>query len=332
MITGSVSNYLEPFVNVTLTCVDRSEIGLAAIIDSGFNGGLTLPQALVDRLGWPFMSSEEVVLANGNVYSMKTYRGLVKWKGEDRITTVFISESKASLGTALLDGSELWIQFRRGGDVVISEIMLDRQLTPKSLTKPLLGLVGGIGSGKSVVASALAERGGFLITADSFGHEALEQPDILARIAERWQDRVLDDQGKVDRKKMAAIVFASSVERTNLEALVFPFIEERIRAELAKAQADPQIPFIVLDAAIMLEAGWNNVCSRIVYVHAPRAIRLERLMTNRGWNAQDIANREAAQLPLSVKAARADAAIDNSGTVENTRRQVDALLRSWHIL
>jgi dephospho-CoA kinase len=204
--------------------------------------------------------------------------------------------------------------------------------TSVSQSKPLIGLVGGMGAGKSLVAAALAAHGGRIITADAFGHQALEQPEILARIAERWKDRVLDEHGNVDRQKMGAIVFASPVERANLEGLVFPYIETRIRAEIARAQADPKLLFIVLDAAIMLEAGWNNVCSRIVYVHAPRAIRLERLMSSRGWSAQDIANREAVQLPLAVKASRAHAAIDNSANEENTRKQVDALLRSWHIL
>lgn len=201
-----------------------------------------------------------------------------------------------------------------------------------SQSKALIGLVGGIGSGKSLVASAFAAHGGHIITADAFGHEALQQPEILARIAERWKDRVLDEHGNVDRKKMGAIVFASPVERTNLEALVFPWIENSIRAEIAKAQADPKVPFVVLDAAIMLEAGWNKVCSKIVYVHAPRALRIERLTAARGWTADELAQRESAQLPLAVKAARADAAVDNSGSAENTRKQVDALLWLWHIL
>jgi dephospho-CoA kinase len=202
-------------------------------------------------------------------------------------------------------------------------------VTPSGPRKPIIGLVGGLGSGKSRVAETFARNGAALVTADAFGHEALEQPEILARIAQRWGERVLDGQGNVDRKKMGSIVFASPVERANLELLVFPWIESRIREEIERAQAGPRTRFIVLDAAIMLEAGWNNVCDKIVYVHAPRAVRLERLRTHRGWTAEQVANRESAQLPLSVKASRADVAVDNSGDVESAEAQVDLLLKNW---
>lgn len=186
-----------------------------------------------------------------------------------------------------------------------------------------------MGSGKSSVAEKFVQHGAALISADPFGHEALERPEILSKIANRWGDRVVDDNGVVSRKKLGAIVFASPVERANLEHLVFPWIELRIREEIAKANADSEVGFIVLDAAIMLEAGWNNECDRIVYVHAPRALRLERLSVQRGWSMDDVAHRETAQLPLSVKASRADAAVDNSGSAEDIAKQVDSLVKSW---
>ncbi len=200
-----------------------------------------------------------------------------------------------------------------------------------SKRKPIVGLVGGMGSGKSCVARAFAKHGGFLVAGDLLGHEALLQPDILARITQRWGDRALGTDGKVDRKKLGKIVFASPVERANLELLVFPYIEKRIREELAKAQADPRATFVVLDAAIMLEAGWNKECDWVVYIHAPREARLQRLATQRSWTADDVADREYAQLPLAVKAARADVAVDNSGSVDQTQRQVDSLIQQWHL-
>src|SRR5262249_44767943 len=110
-----------------------------------------------------------------------------------------------------------------------------------------------------------------------------------------------------------------------------PWIEKRIREEVAKAHNDPNAPFVVLDAAIMLEAGWNNTCNRIVYVHAPRAVRLERLQGQRGFSAEDVAKRETVQHPLAIKASRADAAIDNTGSVEETQKQVDAIVKEWRL-
>src|SRR5437660_405862 len=97
--------------------------------------------------------------------------------------------------------------------------------TPHML--PTIGIVGGIGSGKSVVAQAMVKHGGYLIAADQLGHEALKQADIKAKLVERWGDAILDANGDADRKKISAIVFADPGELKALEALVFPFIEQR---------------------------------------------------------------------------------------------------------
>ena len=332
MISGSVASDLTPGISITLIGMNERELEIEVEVDTGFTGALTLPAEIIESMGWPFQTNQTVKLADGKDYLMPLFRGIIRWKGEPRIFGVHSSLSKTLLGLEILEGHDLWMQVKRGGMVVISELSPDAIPKPEPTTKPLIGLVGGIGSGKSLVAAAIADRGGLVITADAIGHEALEQPEILARIAERWKERVLDEHGNVDRKKLGAIVFASPVERANLELLVFPWIENRMRADIARAQADPKVPFIVLDAAIMLEAGWNKVCTRIVYIHAPRSARIERLTTKRGWTPDDLAHRESAQLPLAVKASRADVAVDNSGSPENTRKQVDALLRSWHIL
>jgi dephospho-CoA kinase len=196
--------------------------------------------------------------------------------------------------------------------------------------KPVLGLVGGIGAGKSTVANALARHGGRIVAGDPLGHEALEQPDILARVAEIWGERgILTPAGQVDRKKFGRIVFPSPVERSRLEHLVHPYIERRIREEVDKALADPAARFVVLDAAIMLEAGWDGVCDKLIYVDAPRPVRLARVQRQRKWTDQDLANREAVQMPPDKKKERADAVIDNGGSPEVTIAQVDALVKSW---
>lgn len=195
------------------------------------------------------------------------------------------------------------------------------------MRKPVLGLIGGIGSGKSVVAEEFARHGARIISGDRLGHEALRQPGIRERVVQRWGSDVLDGQGEVDRRKLGAIVFADDAERKALENIVFPFIEEGIRSEIEKAQNDPAVKLVVLDAAIMLEAGWNNVCDRIVYVDSPRALRLERLARQRGWTEKEVARREQAQMSLEEKAARADVKLDNSGSRAQTARQVEDLLK-----
>lgn len=195
-------------------------------------------------------------------------------------------------------------------------------------TKTVIGLIGGIGSGKSSVAAEFAKRGARVLSGDEFGHEALRRPDIKEQVMRRWGSEILKD-GEVDRRKLAQVVFADPVERRALEALVFPWITRRLDEEVAAAKADPGVPFIVVDAAVMLEAGWNNVCDRIVYVDAPRELRLARLAQQRGWTEKEVTAREQAQLPANEKMKRADHVLDNSGTPEETARQIDYLLRLW---
>lgn len=197
--------------------------------------------------------------------------------------------------------------------------------------KLVVGLIGGIGSGKSTVAEELRQRGARIISGDAMGHEGLERPDIRRQIVERWGDNVLDENGKVNRRKVAEIVFKDSAERRALEGMVFPWIEKRVTEEILAAQSAADCKLVVLDAAILLEAGWSHVCDRIVYVHADRDTRLERVAAQRGWTAEEVAQREQAQLSLSEKASRADDVIENSGALEQTARQVERLLGKWGI-
>jgi dephospho-CoA kinase len=198
-----------------------------------------------------------------------------------------------------------------------------------SSSKPVIGLIGGIGSGKSQVAAALARRGARVIAADELAHAALRQPELRERIVARWGPGVLDERGEVSRRRLGAIVFADAAERRALEEIVHPWIQQRIREEAAAAGSDPAVRLIVLDAAIMLEAGWHGVCDRLIYVDAPREVRLRRLEGQRGWTAAEAEARERAQLPLTEKAARADHVLDNATTLDHLERQVDELLRLW---
>jgi len=195
--------------------------------------------------------------------------------------------------------------------------------------KRIIGLIGGIGSGKSRVATAFAKRGARVISGDQAGHEALKQPEIRDAVEKRWGKGLVDENGEVNRRALGRIVFAKQEELRALEAIVFPWIGQRLRDEIAAAARDVQVPLIVLDAAVMLEAGWNNVCDRIVYVHAPRDARLRRLAETRGWTAKEVAARESVQMSLTEKATRADLAVDNSGSPEELERQVEAI---WRVL
>lgn len=198
--------------------------------------------------------------------------------------------------------------------------------------KPVIGLVGAIGAGKSLAAQCFAARGGWVVDADALGHEALRQPDIMARVIERWGDRVRKPDGSLDRRAIGRIVFADSGERAALEQIVFPYIGKRCRDEVVRGLAEPGARFVVLDAAVMLEAGWNNETDWIVYVDAPRPVRLARLARRSGWTDSDLAARESAQWPEDVKKSRADAMIVNNSDRDSLQRDVDRLLRQWELL
>jgi dephospho-CoA kinase len=205
-------------------------------------------------------------------------------------------------------------------------------MTPARNRKPVIGLVGGIGAGKSTVAAALERHGGRVVAADPLGHEALEQPAIRERLLEAFGSRdILTDEGTINRKKLGSVVFPSPVERSRLEHLVHPYIEKRIREEIDKLQNETKARFIVLDAAIMLEAGWDEVCDKLIYVDAPRPVRLARVQSQRGWTDEELANREAVQMPNEKKKERADAVIDNGGDPAATSAQVDALAKRWEL-
>jgi dephospho-CoA kinase len=195
------------------------------------------------------------------------------------------------------------------------------------MRKPVIGLVGGIGSGKSRVAAEIARHGARVIHADQLGHEALRQPETRDALVRRWGRDILDENAEIVRGRVGQIVFENEEERNALETLVHPYIGRRIREEIDAANADPAVKLVVLDAAIMLETGWAEVCDRVVYVHAPRAARLRRLADQRGWSAKEVEAREEAQLSLTEKASRADSAIDNSESPERLAQQVAELLR-----
>lgn len=198
--------------------------------------------------------------------------------------------------------------------------------------KPVIGLVGGIGAGKSAAAAAMARRGGRIVDGDQLGHEALELPDVKRQLVERWGKQVLKPNGAVNRRAIAGIVFDQPAELKALEAMVFPHIGRRAREEIVAAQADPAVRFVVLDAAVMLEAGWAGACDRIVFVDASRGVRLARLAARSGWTQTEVAAREAAQLAPEAKRTRADAVLANDGTPAELQEHVDRLLGAWGLL
>ena len=192
----------------------------------------------------------------------------------------------------------------------------------------LVGLTGGIGSGKSTVARMLEERGAVVFDADLLAREAVE-PGTQGHTAviERFGADVLAPGGELDREALASIVFADPSARRDLEQIVHPEVR-RLFAEGSEAYHDTD-RIVVFSAPLLVESGMHTAFEILVVVSATVATQIERLMRQRGMSEASIRARIDAQAPLEDKAAVADFLVDNEGTLAELESQVERL---WHDL
>jgi dephospho-CoA kinase len=192
----------------------------------------------------------------------------------------------------------------------------------------ILGLTGGIGSGKSAAAQVLRELGATVIDADRVGHEtyAPGTPGWNQVVAE-FGPTVVAPDGTIDRKRLGAIVFAEPGKLAALNAIVHPLIRDAIAAKLAAASAAPDAPAVVIEAALLVEAKWDALVDEVWLVTARPDVVAHRLVTQRGLERDAIAARLRAQLDDAQRAAHADVVVDNSGTLDELRARLDALWR-----
>ncbi|MDF1746905.1 MAG: dephospho-CoA kinase, partial [Gimesia sp.] len=171
---------------------------------------------------------------------------------------------------------------------------------------PTIALIGGIGSGKSAVANKVKSlRPVKVIDADQIGHDVLEFPEVQQKIREHFGNAVFNEQGKIERSQLAKIVFGESKKHQDslkrLEELVHPEIHRKLEQEILSARATKKVDAILIDAAIILEAGWKDLCDLIVFIECPFEQRLKRVIQNRGWSSAELEKREKQQYPLSEK-------------------------------
>lgn len=191
---------------------------------------------------------------------------------------------------------------------------------------PLVGIVGGVASGKSVVAQHLESRGAAVIDADRLAHEVLKLDDLKQLARERWGEAIFGPDGQIDRKCLGRIVFAPAPDGPRelkvLEQWTHPRVRQMIDERIGKISQQGTAKAIVLDVPLLAEAGWHRMCDHVLFVDVPREMRQSRAVA-RGWTAEEFARREAAQQPLPEKRGVASVVIDNSGSVEATHAQID---------
>jgi len=179
----------------------------------------------------------------------------------------------------------------------------------------LVGLTGNIGSGKSTVDQLLSERGATIIDADVLSRRAVEiGTPAYKSIVERWGTSILGPDGMLDRGALRRIVFSDPAELEQLNTLVHPEVE-RMRAELVEAARLRGDKLVVCDVPLLFERKMTDLFDRIVLVDAPRPVRLERLVRERGLRETEAMDMIVAQMPAELKRARADFVIDNIGTL-----------------
>jgi len=199
----------------------------------------------------------------------------------------------------------------------------------------VIGLIGGIGGGKSSVAALFEASGAVVIDADLVGHELLNDPRVCSQIVDRFGTGALSEKNAgpelpsvIDRKALGTIVFADPTARHDLETILHPRMRASFEAVIERESNSKKTEksMVVLDAAILLEAGWDDLCDLIVFVDAPRDERMRRVQAQRGWSWDVFEAREAAQWPCDKKRRRADLVITNDAGVDGLKERVQRIL------
>ena len=188
----------------------------------------------------------------------------------------------------------------------------------------VVGIVGGIASGKSFICRALAGRGAEWIDADRIAHEILKRESVKEQIRACWGSEVFRD-GEIDRRRLAGSVFAegntASAERLN--AILHPLILDEIKSRLSACRAR-KAPLILIDAPLLFETGLDLLCDHILFVEADSHVRTQRA-ASRGWSAEELRLRQDRQISLEEKKGRADLFIENNGSAEQVELQLNLL-------
>ena len=182
----------------------------------------------------------------------------------------------------------------------------------KPKKKPIIGILGGVGSGKSTVAAEFAKLGAAVIDADKIAHKLLDEPVVKNKVVASFGEGILDSAGKIDRKKLADIVFADADKLSLLNKIIHPFVLERAEELIKQLNHQNQVKAIVLDMPLLVEVGWAKRCDKLIFVECKQRIRAERAKKMGILDENKLKIRENFQISLDNKKSIADNTIDNN--------------------
>jgi len=187
--------------------------------------------------------------------------------------------------------------------------------------KPIIGILGGIGSGKSTVAAEFAKLGCKVIDADKIAHELLDEPAVKEKVVGLFGRSILNPEGKIDREKLAGIVFVDSDKLSSLNAIIHPLVLQRAEEIIEQYNRQNQVKAIVLDMPLLVEVGWDKRCDKLIFVDCEQKLRLDRAK-KLGFDKNQVKIRENFQISLDNKANLADNTIENNSDFSVLAKQV----------
>ncbi|MCD4831248.1 MAG: dephospho-CoA kinase [Anaerohalosphaeraceae bacterium] len=191
--------------------------------------------------------------------------------------------------------------------------------------KPIIGLLGGISSGKSSVAGELGRRNCAVISADTIAKNLLKNPDVKAKLKEIFGSEIFDSAGEIDHGKLAATAFGRQDSIRQLNAVIHPEVYKKTEGLIAQYQADEDISAIVLDIPLLAETGWDNRCDKLVFVDCNEEIRAKRAAQKPGFDENELKKRENFQISLDKKAKMAHYTVRNEAGYAELIGQIDKL-------
>ena len=191
----------------------------------------------------------------------------------------------------------------------------------KAGTKPIIGIIGGIGSGKSTVAAEFGKLGCKVIDADRIAHELLEKKTVKGKILKYFGPEILNTKGKIDRRKLAGIVFADAGKLASLNRVIHPLVFEKTDKLIEKYKSQKKVKAVVLDMPLLVEVGWEKRCDELIFIDCKQKIRAKRA-EKMGFNKNQLKIRENFQISLDKKAKLTDNIIQNNSGFSALVRQV----------